>query len=71
MSSFQRRIAAITNTAANLIGQLRELDRLRDQVWKAQLRAQSSRRINRRIGQKNKARLEKECERQHDKPSHK
>jgi len=32
MSSLQRRIAAITDTTANLIAQLRELDRLREQV---------------------------------------
>jgi hypothetical protein len=33
MISLQRRIAAVTN----LVGQLRELERLRDRVWKAQL----------------------------------
>jgi hypothetical protein len=44
MSSLQRRIAAITN----LVGQLRELDRLRDRVWKAQLTARRSRRRDRR-----------------------
>jgi hypothetical protein len=35
MSSLQRRIAAITDTTANLIIQLRELDELREQVRKA------------------------------------
>jgi hypothetical protein len=35
MSSLQRRIAAITDTTADLIAQLRELDRLREQVRKA------------------------------------
>jgi hypothetical protein len=43
MSSLQRRIAAITN----LVGQLRELDRLRDRVRKAQLTARRSRRRDR------------------------
>jgi hypothetical protein len=42
MSSLQRRIAAITDTTANLIAQLRELDRLREQVRKALLSAQKS-----------------------------
>jgi len=37
MSSLQRRIAAVTDTTANLIAQLRELDQLRDQVTKALL----------------------------------
>jgi hypothetical protein len=40
MSSLQQHIAVITN----LIGQLRELDRLRDRVRKAQLTAQRSQR---------------------------
>jgi hypothetical protein len=42
MSSLQRRIAAVTDTTANLIAQLRELDRLREQVRKALLSAQKS-----------------------------
>jgi hypothetical protein len=41
MSSLQRRIAAVTDTTANLIAQLRELDRLREQVRKAQLSARN------------------------------
>jgi hypothetical protein len=50
MSSLQQHIAVITN----LLGQLRELDRLRDRVWKAQLttrrsQRRSSRRKRRRI----------------------
>jgi hypothetical protein len=56
MSSLQQRIAAVTDTrfavvinaAANLIAQLRELDRLRDRVRKAQLSARKSRRTNHR-----------------------
>jgi hypothetical protein len=39
MSSLQRRIAAVTDTTAKLIMQLRELDQLRDQVRKALLSA--------------------------------
>jgi hypothetical protein len=39
MSSLQRRIAAITDTTAHLITQLRELDQLREQVRKARLSA--------------------------------
>jgi hypothetical protein len=46
MSSLQQHIAVITN----LIDQLRELDQLRDRVWKAQLTARrSQRRSSRRI----------------------
>jgi hypothetical protein len=36
MSTVQQRLAAVAETAANLKAQLRELDRLRDQVRKAQ-----------------------------------
>jgi hypothetical protein len=36
MNSLQQRLAAVTDTAANLKAQLRELNRLRDQVRKAQ-----------------------------------
>jgi hypothetical protein len=36
MSSLQRRITAVIDTTANLITQLRELDRLREQVRKAE-----------------------------------
>ena len=42
MSSLQRSIAAVTDTTANLIAQLRELDRLREQVGKALLSARKS-----------------------------
>jgi len=37
MSSLQQRIATVADTTANLIAQLRELDRLRDQVRDARL----------------------------------
>ena len=40
------RLAAITDTAANLKAQLCELDRLRDRIRKAQLSARGSRRID-------------------------
>jgi hypothetical protein len=36
MSTVQQRLAALAETAASLKAQLRELDRLRDQVRKAQ-----------------------------------
>jgi hypothetical protein len=39
MSSLQQRIATVADTTANLIAQLRELDRLRDQVRDARLSA--------------------------------
>jgi len=42
MSSLQKRIAAITDTTANLVAQLRELDRLREQVRIARLSARKS-----------------------------
>jgi hypothetical protein len=38
MSTLQQRLAAIAETAANIKAQLRELDRLRDRVRKAELR---------------------------------
>jgi hypothetical protein len=38
MSTFQERLAAITDTTANLKARLRELDRLREHVRKAELR---------------------------------
>jgi hypothetical protein len=50
MSSLQRRIAAVTDTTANLIAQLRELDRLREQVRKALLSARESPQPKRRNG---------------------
>jgi len=37
LSSIQERIATVTDTTSNLIAQLRELDRLRESVRKAQL----------------------------------
>ena len=46
MRSFQR-LAAITDTTANLIAQLRELEGLRERVSKAEL-ARRSRRVDRR-----------------------
>jgi hypothetical protein len=42
MSSLQRRIAAVTETTANLVAQLRELDRLREEVRIALLSARKS-----------------------------
>jgi hypothetical protein len=39
MSPLQQRIAAVTDTTANLIAQLRELDLLRERVREAQLSA--------------------------------
>jgi hypothetical protein len=50
MNSLQRRIAAVTDTTADLIAQLRELDRLREQVRKALLSAQKSPQSKRRNG---------------------
>jgi hypothetical protein len=38
MSTLQERLAAITETTANLKAQFRELDRLREHVRKAELR---------------------------------
>jgi hypothetical protein len=46
MSTLQQRLAAIAETAANIKAQLRELDRLRDQVRKAQ---QSTHRPQKRL----------------------
>jgi hypothetical protein len=39
MSSLQQRLAAVTDTITNLIAQLRELDRLRERVRKAEISA--------------------------------
>jgi hypothetical protein len=47
MRSLQRRLEAVTDTTANLIAQLRELEGLRERVRKAGL-ALRSRRANRR-----------------------
>lgn len=48
MSSIQRRIAAVTDSATNLIAQLDELDQLREQLRTALLLANSAPRLNRR-----------------------
>jgi hypothetical protein len=50
MSSLQRRIATVSDTTANLIAQLRELDRLRDQLRKALLSVRKSQQPKRRNG---------------------
>ncbi len=47
MSSLQRYIAAVTDETSGLVAQLRELERLREQVRKAEL-ARRSRQIDRR-----------------------
>jgi hypothetical protein len=47
MRSLQRRLEAVTDTAANLIAQLRELEGLRERVGKAE-KARRSRRAARR-----------------------
>ena len=44
MSSLQRRIAVITHTAAHLVAQLRELDRLRERLRKTKPSARGLRR---------------------------
>jgi hypothetical protein len=46
LSSIQERIATVTDSTSNLIAQLRELDRLRESVRKAQLSAEEARRID-------------------------
>jgi hypothetical protein len=48
MIPLNERIASVTNTTANLIAQLHELNRLRERVRKAQLSARRSRRIYRK-----------------------
>jgi hypothetical protein len=47
MSSLYHNLAAVTNTAANLIAQLSELNRLRERVRKAEL-TRRSRQVDRR-----------------------
>jgi hypothetical protein len=42
MSSLQHRLAAVTDTITNLIAQLRELDRLRERVRKAEISERKS-----------------------------
>ena len=44
MSNLQQRLAAITDTAANLIARLSELNQLRDQLRRKQLSARRTRR---------------------------
>lgn len=63
MSSLQRRIAALTYSSADLIAQLRELDRLREQVRKAQLLSKGSTQPKRRNGNGMIARLPAELTR--------
>jgi hypothetical protein len=46
MSSVQRRLAAVSGAAANLIAQLDELNELRERVRKAQLLVRRPRRTN-------------------------
>lgn len=48
MSFLQQRLAALTDTSANLVAQLSELNRLRDRVRTAQLAARRSRRTQSR-----------------------
>ena len=50
MSPLQQRIAAITDTTANLIAQLSELEQLREQVRKALLSTKRAPRLDRRNG---------------------
>jgi len=45
MSPLQRRIAAVTNSTANLVAQLHELDQVREQVRKASLSAKRAQRL--------------------------
>jgi hypothetical protein len=53
MSILQQRIADVSNTTAQLVAQLRELEQLREQVKRAQLLA--DRRQNRRRPLRNRA----------------
>lgn len=48
MSPTKRRIAAVTDSTAHLVAELRELDELREQVRRALLFSTSSRRLRRR-----------------------
>ena len=50
MSALQRRIATVSDMTANLIAELRELDRLREQVREALLSVRKSQRRKRRNG---------------------
>ena len=50
MSALQRRIATVSDMTANLIAELRELDRLREQVREALLSVRKSQQQKRRNG---------------------
>ena len=50
MSALQRRIATVSDMTANLIAELRELDRLREQVREALLSVRKSQQPKRRNG---------------------
>ena len=50
MSPLQRRIATVSDMTANLIAELRELDRLREQVREALLSVRKSQQQKRRNG---------------------
>ena len=50
MSALLRRIATVSDMTANLIAELRELDRLREQVREALLSVRKSQRQKRRNG---------------------
>jgi hypothetical protein len=60
MSTLQR-LAAITKATANLKAQLRELNKLREQVRKAELSARRSRPISRNKVTLNNERPTKDC----------
>lgn len=50
MGSLERRIAVVTETTATLVAQLRELDRLRENLREARLSAKKTPRRKRRNG---------------------
>ena len=55
MSALQRRIATVSDMTANLIAELRELDRLREQVREALLSVRKSQQQIRRNGHRAKS----------------
>jgi hypothetical protein len=57
MSPLQRRISVLSHSTADLIAQLRELDRLREQVRKAQLFSKRSAQPKPRTGNSTISRL--------------
>jgi predicted nucleic acid-binding Zn-ribbon protein len=57
MTSLQRRIATLTDTTANLVRQLRELQDLREQIKKARLSVKRTRRAKRRNGHRTTSRI--------------